>query len=391
MKIQLFFAAMLLVLIVSGGCKKDDEESLPVVMTLQANEITSNSVVLYGEVTEEGGSGVSQRGFCYSAAPDPGLNDSTIQVNSGPGAFSVEITGLKSGRIYYYKAFATNGKGTALGEEKSFTTDTEVDPGPSLTLKGGSGYTSNDVTISTGTTIKVGVVGGISSVSGNKLTRFKLVFTSGNIPATLFDTTLNTGVFDWETNLTFTNEVAGTLSFELTDMGNMKATKTIHITVTGPETIKYSNIEMGSWNDVNGSFFSTSEGIVYNITQTMSSPANQAKIDFLFFKGTVNGNTIAAPDDVDANTIPEYKLNLWTNRNQTRFNAINISAAQFDAIGANYEFPDFEPDVQTTKMNQLAVGDVFLFKTQGNKPGLVKIVSLYTRGDKMKIDVIMEK
>lgn len=267
----------------------------------------------------------------------------------------------------------------------------ETDPGPSLTIKGGAGYTSDDATIQIGSTIKVGVVGGKSSVSGNKLTRFVFKYTANNVPTTLLDTTLNADSFNWETELDFSGVGTGRLSFELTDKGGMKAEKGFNITVEGPETVKYTNIELGSWNDAIGSFFSTAEGIAYTVTQTATVPANQAKIDFLFFKGVTNANTIASPDDVDANTITDLKLGQWTNKNQTRFNPSTYSAAQFDAIGGNFQFPSFDVNQQTTKMNQLEVGDVFLFKTQSNKLGLIKIVSLYTKGDKMKIDVVMEK
>jgi hypothetical protein len=247
------------------------------------------------------------------------------------------------------------------------------------------------VNIPIGTTIKVGVVGGVSSVSGNKLIRFRFIYTSNNIPATLFDTTLNADSFNWETNLTFTSAGTGTLTFELTDFGNMKVTKSFIVTVQSPEIVKYSNIELGSWNDATGSFFSTSEGIVYNIPQTSTVPSNQAKIDFLFFKGITNGNSIASPDDVDANTIADLKLNLWVNKNQTRFNATAITAAQFDAIGANYVFPNFNLSLQSTKANELDEGEVVLFKTQSGKLGLIKIIDLYTKGDKVKIDVVIEK
>lgn len=268
---------------------------------------------------------------------------------------------------------------------------TETDPGPSLTLKGGAGYTSDDAAIEIGTTIKVGVIGGKSSVSGNKLTHFKCVFTSNNVPTTLLDSTLNSDTFDWEIELEFNSTGTGIISFELTDKGSMKTTKSFNITVQGPETKKYSNVELGSWNDAIGSFFATSEGIAYNVTQTSTVPANQAKIDFLFFKGATNLNTIASPDDADANSIADLKLNLWTTKKQTRFNTTTITAAQFDAIGTNYVFPNFDFGSQTTKANQLDVGDVILFKTQENKLGLIKIISQYTKGDKMKIDVIMEK
>jgi len=207
----------------------------------------------------------------------------------------------------------------------------------------------------------------------------------------LLDSTLNADSFNWETDLDFTGVGTGRLSFELTDKGGMKVEKSFNITVQGPEVKKYSNIELGSWNDPIGSFFSTSEGVAYNVTQTSTVPSNQSKIDFLFFKGVTNGNTLASPDDIDANTISDLKLNLWTNKNQTRFNATSITAAHFDAVGSNYVFPNFDLNNQSTKANNLAVGDVILFKTQGNKLGLVKIVSLYTKGDKMKVDVIVEK
>lgn len=275
---------------------------------------------------------------------------------------------------------------TSCGKDEAVT-----DPGPSLTLKGGTGYTSTDAIIEIGTSIKVGVVGGKSSVSGNKLTHFKFIFTSNNIPTTLLDSVISTDSFNWETNLEFTSIGTGVLSFQLTDKGNMMTEKFFSVTVQGPETIKYSNVEFGSWNDAIGSFFASSEGFTYNVTQTSTSPSNQAKIDFLFFKGVTNGNTIASPDDVDANTITDLKLNLWTTKNQTRFNPSSYSPTQFDAIGTNFQFPNFDSNLQTTKMNNLAVGNVFLFKTQSGKLGLVKIVSLYTKGDKMRIDVVMEK
>jgi hypothetical protein len=208
----------------------------------------------------------------------------------------------------------------------------ETDPGPSLTLKGGPEYTSADANLLIGASIKVGVVGGKSSVSGNKLTKFRFIYTANNVPTTLLDTTLNADSFNWETDLEFTGVGSGRLSFELTDKGGMKVEKGFNVVVQGPETKKYSNVVLGSWNDAEGSFFATSEGVAYNVTQTSTVPTNQAKIDFLFFKGVTNGNTIASPDDIDANTIATLQLNGWTTKLQTRFNTTQMTAAEFDAI-----------------------------------------------------------
>ncbi|MEA5111403.1 hypothetical protein SDC9_31707 [bioreactor metagenome] len=278
----------------------------------------------------------------------------------------------------------------------SCSDDEETDPGPSLTIKGGAGYTSDDVTVQVGSSIKIGVVGTKSSVSGNKLTRFRFILTSNNIANTILDSTFNSDSFSWEREITFVSQVSGRLSFELTDKGGMKAEKGFNIIAQGPETIKYTGIELGSSNDNTlGSFFSTVDGNVYFVNQTTNSPTVQALIDFLFVKNPPAlpsiGNIIASPDDEAAESVPVFKLNLWTTRNQTRFNTSNITAAEFDAIGANYVFPSFDLLQQTKRTNGLSVGNVVVFRTKSNKIGLIKVVDLYTKGDKMKIDVIMEK
>ena len=271
--------------------------------------------------------------------------------------------------------------------------DDPVDPGPTLNLKGGATYTSADATVQSGSVIRVGVNGLKSSVSGVKLVRYKFSITANNTPTTYVDSTFSSDSFTWETDLTLSGVGEIRLAFELWDKNGMKADQAFNITIEDPgmQINKYLNVEFGSWNDPVGSFFSSIEGITYTVGQTSASPLNQAKIDFLFFKGATNQNTMASPDDADANTINDLKLNLWTNKNQTRFNATTITAAQFDAIGETYQFPTFNLSAQTSKMNNLVNGQVFLFKTKNDKLGLVKIVDLYSRGDRAKASIIVQK
>lgn len=273
--------------------------------------------------------------------------------------------------------------------------DEEVDPGPSINLKGGTGYTSENDTIRVNTAITVGVTGLKSSVSGQKLTRFKFSITSNNIATTFVDSTFSADSFTWETDLTFTGVGEARLLFELWDKGGMRNEQSFDLVIEDPGTAinKFVDVEFGSWNDAVGSFFSSTEGITYTVGQTSTSPLNQAKIDFLYFHGATNKNTMASPDDADANTINDLKLNLWTNKNQTRFNSTNITPAQFDAIGTTYQFPTFNFSSQTTKVNMLEVGDIFLFKTKDNKLGLVKINYLSTpnKGDKSRATIIVQK
>jgi hypothetical protein len=276
----------------------------------------------------------------------------------------------------------------------SCSDEEETDPGPSLSLKGGSAYTSQDATIQVNEAIMVGVNGLKSPVSGQKLTRFKFSITSNNVATTYVDSTFNADSFTWESELTFTGVGEGRLLFELWDKGGMKTDQAFTITIEDPgaQINKYMDVEFGSWNDAVGSFFASTEGITYTVGQTRNVPANQAKIDFLFFKGVTNGNTFASPDDADAGTIQDLgPVSDWTNKNQTRFNPTTITVAQFDAIGDTYQFPTFNLMQQTTKMNNLTEGQVFLFKTKNDKLGLVKVVDLYNRGDRARVSVIVQK
>lgn len=268
----------------------------------------------------------------------------------------------------------------------------EDDPaqGPVLTIKGGGAYTSSDATVQIEEPILVGITG---TSEGANLTKFKFSIVSNNVPTVFVDSVINTNAFNWETEITFSSVGDARLLFELWDKNNVKVEKSFTVTVedAGMEINKFLNVEFGSWNDAVGSFFSTSEGIVYSRGQLTTSASNQLKIDFLFFKGVDNANTIASPDDVDANTIAALELSGWTNKNQTRFNTTTVTGAQFDAIGDTYQFPVFNMGTQTTKVNALVEGQVILFRTQDGKLGLIRIEDLYSRGDRAKLDIIVQK
>ena len=273
--------------------------------------------------------------------------------------------------------------------------DDPIDPGPSINLKGGEGYTAKDDSIKVNTSITVGVTGLKSPVSGAKLTHFKFSIVSNSVPTTWIDTTFSSDSFAWETGVDFTGTGVATLVFELTDKNNMQSKKEFTIVVTDPGAAinKYVDVEFGSWNDAAGSFFVSTEGVTYTVGQTATVVANQEKVDFVYFYGQTNKNTMASPDDPDANSIENLKLNLWTKKNQTRFNPINMTVSQFDAIGNTYKFPTFEFGTQTTKANNLKVGDIFMFKAKNNKLGIVKITHLSTptRGDTAKATIIVQK
>ena len=99
----------------------------PTVTTSAVVLITETTAVAGGKVTADGGASVTERGVVYSTVSNPvinNINHTTKTSGSGTGSFSVNLTNLVEGRTYYVRAYAINSKGTAYGEQVSFTTKT---------------------------------------------------------------------------------------------------------------------------------------------------------------------------------------------------------------------------------------------------------------------------
>ena len=96
--------------------------SIPSVTTANVTSITTNSAVCGGNVTSDGNLSVTSRGVCWSTSPNPTISNNKTTNGTGKGSFTSNITGLADGTTYYVRAYATNSKGTAYGEERSFTT-----------------------------------------------------------------------------------------------------------------------------------------------------------------------------------------------------------------------------------------------------------------------------
>ncbi|PKP52037.1 MAG: hypothetical protein CVT92_10820 [Bacteroidetes bacterium HGW-Bacteroidetes-1] len=268
-----------------------------------------------------------------------------------------------------------------------------IDPNPSIDFKGGATYTSTDVTIKAGESILVGINAAQNSSTKKKLTKFTIVLTQNNTPSTLIDETMTSNqeaVYSQDFNITFNNEGTVKLVATIIDSDNKSDEVFFNVTVepAGVVVKKKTNVELGSFNDAVGSFYSTSTEEVFTVSGAFD---NQAKVDIIFFKGVTYVNALAAPDDADVNTtIPTFQLNTWTTKNQTRFIKSEMTAAAFDAIGTTYDFPDFGV-AASSKATLLVNGDVVYFKTQAGKRGFIKVVDLYSRGDLGKFDVIVEE
>ncbi|MHB8132344.1 MAG: InlB B-repeat-containing protein, partial [Mobilitalea sp.] len=107
---------------ISGG-GGGGEATIPAVSILEVKSITTKSVICKSIVIDDGGSDLTAVGLCWSTNPEPTIEDNFSYDGNIVSEFSTYITGLKSGTIYYVRAYATNEVGTAYSEEITITTN----------------------------------------------------------------------------------------------------------------------------------------------------------------------------------------------------------------------------------------------------------------------------
>ncbi len=99
---------------------------LPTVTTVSASSVTETSAVTGGNVTSDGNATVTERGVVYATTQNPTTANTKVASGSGTGSFVCNLSGLQPNTKYYVRAYAVNSKGTAYGEEVSFTTNQQV-------------------------------------------------------------------------------------------------------------------------------------------------------------------------------------------------------------------------------------------------------------------------
>lgn len=123
---------LFLVLLLSTHCKKEEETptpaptpttSIPILSTIDINNITSTSANSGGKITSNGGATILEKGICWNTSSSPTIsNNKKIEVMNLTFYYSY-ITGLEVNTKYYVRAYATNINGTAYGNEISFRTN----------------------------------------------------------------------------------------------------------------------------------------------------------------------------------------------------------------------------------------------------------------------------
>ena len=182
------------------------------ISTTAVSAILSNSALSGGNIGNDGGNAITQRGVCWSTTPNPTTANSISSNGSGLGSYSSNLTGLSPNTLYYVRAYAINSTGTFYGNEVSFTTAVQ---GSISALNCGSAT-------SAGTLISGTPANGVSSVipytGGNGgFYPGQVVSSTGvsGLTATLAAGTFANGAGNLTYTITGTPGASGTASFAL--------------------------------------------------------------------------------------------------------------------------------------------------------------------------------
>ena len=136
---------------------------IPTVTTTAATAITGGVASTGGNVTNDGGAFVNEKGVCWSTSPSPTIADSKSIGGINTGIYNNIANGLVPSTTYYLRAYATNVVGTGYGNQISFTTSATLsigsyyqggiigyflqsgDPGYSSTIQHGIIFSQNDI------------------------------------------------------------------------------------------------------------------------------------------------------------------------------------------------------------------------------------------------------
>jgi uncharacterized protein (TIGR02145 family) len=96
----------------------------PILTTKSASNITGLNAMSGGYIKTNGGSSITAKGVVWSLSANPTIALST-KTNEGSGSvdYKSSIINLLPSKKYYVKSYATNGIGTAYGNEIDFTSD----------------------------------------------------------------------------------------------------------------------------------------------------------------------------------------------------------------------------------------------------------------------------
>ncbi len=102
------------------GNDLEPEVNLPGVRIVEVEDVNNTEATVKSSITDNGGSAVTARGLVWSTSNEPTLENNSGFTEDGTGwsMFTSNATGLSSETTYFFRAYATNSKGTSYSEEE---------------------------------------------------------------------------------------------------------------------------------------------------------------------------------------------------------------------------------------------------------------------------------
>ena len=98
------------------------KDGVVLITTSSPTNVSATSATLKANISSDGGSPITERGFFYGKDEDPSLTGTKIKVAGTAGEYQHNLTNLPQNSQYYVRAYAINAIGTYYGDVQSFTT-----------------------------------------------------------------------------------------------------------------------------------------------------------------------------------------------------------------------------------------------------------------------------
>ncbi|MCD4664725.1 MAG: hypothetical protein K8R68_05585 [Bacteroidales bacterium] len=262
----------------------------------------------------------------------------------------------------------------------SFKTGTHVSTG----MK----YISSDTTLFVNDAFLVGITA--STNSDKDLSSFQIVRKFEISPEVTEDTIFGSATFNFDDFLE-ANAQDGHEDFTFIISDKSGNTSQLSFTLgTDPLPPQYNeyDVVLGSFgSDTLNQVFASTTGETFRIED---AAANADKIDWLYFDDETFGHTIISPSDSN-NILPQVfddsYLQNWTKKNITTFSRTNLTVAKYDEITNVIKLIEavYDADPTDSYISELvpdpedgfSVNDIFAFRTEQTKKGLIKITEVY--------------